>query len=155
MKKLLLAMLALSLFTVSCSKKTDDPTPPEPTLTASFTMNYDGVTYTEFDPNSMMLVSNVMAIQGTTGDGFSLSIIGVAPDGSTVDICVDPSACQVLRHVTLDFGASVGMEGFVATSGTIKRTGNKIEVQAVGIGTTDFETKTLTATIEANKVIDF
>lgn len=155
MKKLLLALLALSIITVSCSKKTDDPVTPEPELTASFSMTYNGVTYTEFNPNSMSLISNIMAIEGTTGDGFLLSIFGVAPDGSTVDICVDPSACEVLRHVTLDFGTAVGMEGFVATSGTIKRTGNKIEVQAVGLGTTDLETKTLTATIEANVVIDF
>ncbi len=147
-KSILKIAILLSIFSVilnSCSKNDNEP---EAETMTSFTMTYNGVTYTEADPNSLILGLGTISAKGTTGDGFLLTVIGIGDDGTTTNICPDPSVCDDICSLMLDFGAAEGKEGFVATSGTVKRTGNKIEISATGIGTTDFGTKTLSATIE-------
>lgn len=153
MKRFTIILFALTMVAFSCNKTEDNPI--ETNETSSFTMTYDGITYTEADPNSLVLGLGTVAANGTTGDGFLLTVIGVGADGTTVNICPDPNACDNICTLTLDFGAVAGNEGFVATSGTVKRTGNKIEISATGIGTTNFETKSLTATIVVGSVIEF
>ena len=146
MKKISIILFAVSLLVYSCSS-TDD-VKPEDEVTASATMTYDGVTYTEFETNSLNMVSGIVSPKGTTGDGFLLSIVGVGADGTTVNIT--PNEVSVM----LDFGAASGKEGLVATSGTIKRTGKKIEINVSGV-TTSLDTKTITATINLGTVMDF
>jgi|GEM_PF-4680317 len=153
MKRLTIILVALTMIAFSCKKAED--TPDDTTDSGSFSMTYDGITYTEADPNSLILGLGTIAANGTTGEGFLLTVIGVGADGTTVNICPDPSTCDNLCTLSLDFGAAVGNEGFIATSGTVKRTGKKIEITATGIGTTNFTTKTLTATIVVKSVVEF
>lgn len=153
MKRFTIILFALTMVAFSCNKTEDNPI--ETNETSSFSMTYGGITYTEADPNSLFLGLGTIAANGTTGDGFLLTVIGVGDDGTTVNICPDPYECETISTLTLDFGAVEGNEGFVATSGTIKRTGNKIEISAIGIGTTNFDTKTLTATIVVRSVMEF
>lgn len=152
MKKLSIILIAFSLIAFSCNKDGDII---KEELKTSFTMSYDGVTYNEADPSSLTLGLGMISAKGTTGEDFVLTVIGVGEDGTTTNICSDPSVCDQICNLTLDFGAAVGKEGFVATSGTVKRTGNKIEISAAGIGTTDFNTKTLSATIEVGTILEF
>lgn len=151
MKKLNVILLAISLFAVSCTK--DDLTIDEGTET-SFTMNYDGQTYTEVEANSLSLIGGNIAVAGTAGNEFLLTVLGVGADGTTVNICTDYESCENMCTLTLDFGAVEGKEALVATSGTIKRTGKIIEISASGVSTS-FETKSLTATIVVGNVIEF
>ena len=152
MNKLSILLIAFSLIAFSCDK--EDVSPEDNAENVSFTMTYDGITYTEFDANSLILVAGNIAAKGTEGDGFLLSIFGVGADGTTVNICADSEACNNMCTLMLDFGASVGQEGLVATTGTIKRTGKKLEISASGV-TTSLETKSLTATIVVGTVLDF
>jgi hypothetical protein len=140
-----IAML-LSIFSIVVSSCGKDEVEPEAETTGSFTMTYDGVTYTGAEQNSLILSFGTIAAAGTAGDGFLLTVIGVGDDGTTTNIVPNESS------VMLDFGAVVGSEGFVAQSGTIKRTGKKIEVNAKGIST-DLTEKSLSATIVVTKVL--
>jgi len=151
MKKLNVILLAISLIAVSCGK--DVITIEEGTET-SFVMNYDGQTYTQAEANSLSLVGGNIAVAGTEGDGFLLTVFGVGADGTTVNICTDSESCENMCTLMLDFGAAAGNEGMVATSGTVKRTGKKIEISASGV-TTSLETKSVTATIVVGTVIEF
>jgi hypothetical protein len=115
---------------------------------ASFTMEYEGVTYTEVDPGSLLVSGGSIGIAGTGETPFGLIIIGVGDDGSTTEISYGVAA------VTLDFGAVIGNNGFVATDGTIKRTGKKIEVDVSGLSLLG-DPRTLTATIVVEQVITY
>lgn len=153
MKKLTIILVALTMVAFSCKKT--EYTLDETSDDTSFSMTYDGVTYTEADPNSLVLALGAVAAKGTTGEGFLLTVMGVGADGTTSNVCSEESTCDNSCTVMLDFGAVVGNEGFVATSGTVKRTGRKIEINATGIGTSSFTTKTLTATIVVGTVVEF
>ena len=126
MKKLSIILLAVSLIAFSCNN--DDEVLPEEG-SVSFSMTYDGVSYTEAEANSLNMVGGMVAAKGTTDDGFLLTIMGIGEDGTTTEIT--PNVCSVI----LDFGAAAGKEGLVATSGTVKRTGNKIDINVSGITT--------------------
>jgi len=140
MKKITIILLAFVLIASAC-KKDEEETKTDPVVeTGSLEMVYDGVTYTEVDQKSLHLVYGTVTVKGTKGDGFLLTIIGVGADGSTVDYV--PGVTSIM----LDFGAASGNEAFVAQSGTIKRTGKKVEIDAAGV-TTSGDQKTLTATI--------
>ncbi|MCF8379828.1 MAG: hypothetical protein K9H49_09640 [Bacteroidales bacterium] len=153
MKKLSILLIAFSIITFSCKK--DEVTPEENLEVASATMTYNGQTYTEFDAASLKLVGGILGVKGTEGDGFMLTVIGVGADGTTVNICPDPGVCDNIVTLMLDFGAAVGEEGLVGVSGTVKRTGKKIEISATGLSTASFETKSLTATIIVSTTLDF
>lgn len=155
MKRVSLFLFVITMITVSCSKDKDNKTDPDPATTSSFTMTYDGITYTEAEANSLSLVGGNIAVAGTTGDGYLLTIGGIGADGTTTNICTDPDACDHLCTLMLDFGAAVGMEGYLATSGTVKRNGNTLEIDVLGLGITNYETKPLTATIVVGSVLDF
>jgi len=138
--KITIILLAFILIASAC-KKDEEETKSDPVVeTGSLKMVYDGVTYTDVDQKSLHLAYGVLTAKGTIGDGFLLSIIGVGEDGSTVNF--KPGITSVM----LDFGAAAGKEGFVAQSGTIKRTGKKVEIDVAGV-TTSGDQKTLTATI--------
>ncbi|MEN8120359.1 MAG: hypothetical protein ABFS35_08430 [Bacteroidota bacterium] len=145
MKKLSIILLAVSLIAFSCNK-TDKAEP------VSFSLTYDGITYTEAESNSLNMVAGLIAAKGTEGDGLLLTIMGVGADGTTSEVCPDNDCAQSCT-VMLDFGAAAGKEAFGATSGTVKRTGKKIEVNVTGLTVTSLETKTLTATINLGTVI--
>jgi hypothetical protein len=146
MKKFGIILIVVSFVVFSCSK--DDDIFNEETET-SFTMTYDGVTYTKAEANSLNLVGGAIAVKGTEDGGFGLTILGVGADGTTSTICDN---CSQPCTVMLDFGAVEGKEGLVGLSGTLTRTGKEIEVNISGI-TTSLETKTLTATITVGMVI--
>ena len=140
--------IILSMFSVvlsSCSKD-DDSLPELDKFNASFTMTYDDVTYTKVEENSLILAGGNIGVAGADENPFTLIISGVGAEGTTTNID------GVSGSVLLDFGAAVGKEGFVASGGTIKRTGNKIEVNVSGV-TTSLLSKNLTATIVARTVI--
>lgn len=149
----LILMLFVSFIVATTACKKDSTIDPIDDSSPSFTMTYDGITYTEADPSSLILGLGMISAKGTTGDGYILTIIGIGADGTTTAICPDPESCNNICTLMLDFGAVVGKEGFVATSGTIKRTGKKLEISASGIGTTNFTNKTMTATIVVKTVV--
>ncbi len=147
MKKLSIILLAVSLIAFSCNKVDE----AEPGDTVNATMTFDGTTYTEFDVKSLNIVAGMLPAKGNGTDEFLLTIMGIGEDGTTSEICPDkdcPQPCSVM----LDFGAAAGKEGFVAMSGTVKRTDKKIEVNVSGTNL-DLETLTLTATINVGSVI--
>lgn len=140
-----LSALMLSISFISCeNEEINDEN--SGASTASFTMTYDGVTYTDVLENSLVLTNGTIAVIGEEGNEFSLMIIGVGADGTTVSIL--PGTTSVL----LDFGAVVGKEGLAASSGTVTRSGNTIEIDVMGT-TTSLVEKTLTATIVVGQVI--
>jgi hypothetical protein len=156
MKKLTIILLAISFIAVSCKKddSTIDIIPGVGTPTAgSITMTYDGQTFTDVDEYSLTLLNGIIAVAGTGAQEFLLTILGVGADGTTVEICTDDETCPNMCTLSLDFGAAVGLEALVATSGTIKRSGKTIEVNVIGI-TFAGDEKTLTATIVVSQVID-
>lgn len=148
MRKLTIILLAVSLFISSC-EEIKEIIPTE----TSFTMTYDGVTYTEAEEQSLNVVSGAMAVQGAGTEELLLTITGIGDDGTTMDICGDPDNCDNLCTVMLDFGAADGKEGLVATQGTVKRTGKTIEINVTGINTA-LETKTISATITVASILD-
>jgi len=108
--------MLLSVFSfilISCGK---DEVEPEAEILRSLKMIYDGVTYTGVEQNSMVLGLGIIAAAGTTGDRFLLTVIGIGADGTTTHICPDPRTCNNLCALTLDFGAAIVKEGFIATS---------------------------------------
>ena len=117
-------------------------------------MTYDRQTFTDVDENSMTLLNGVIAVAGTGAQEFLLTIIGVGADGTTVEICPDNETYPNVCTLSLDFGASVGLEALLATSGTIKRNGKTIEVNVAGISLTGVD-QSLTATIVCSQVIDY
>ncbi|MBN1252103.1 MAG: hypothetical protein JXR51_11265 [Bacteroidales bacterium] len=152
MKKLSIILLAISLVAYSCNKDNSTAETELETEAVSFEMTYDGQTYTEAETNSLALVGGNIAVKGLADNGFLLTISGVGEDGTTMNICTDSEVCEHLCTAMLDFGAVVGKEGLVATSGTVKRIGKKIEINISGI-TTSLVTKTLTATIVVGTVL--
>ena len=148
MKKLSIILIAFSLMALSCSKDDDILSVDAET---SFTMIYDGITYTKAEESSLSLVAGTIAVKGTEDGGFGLTIIGVGADGTTSTICED---CSQSCNVTLDFGAADGKEALVGMSGTVSRSGKEINVNISGT-TTSLETKALTATIKVGTVLDF
>lgn len=144
--------MALFAF-VSCDLSIEDL--EEELNSGSFTMEFDGKIYEGAEAASLSLIQGVIAVKGTEGDGFGLTIMGVGEDGSTVEICNDSETCvdASSTYVTLDFGAADGNEAVVFTSGTIKRDDKTIELEATGLST-DLEEKTITATIVVNTVLE-
>lgn len=144
MKRMSILFFALVLTIASCKKleKTD----------TSFTMTYDGQTYTEVDEQSLIMTFGTIAIIGDGDTEFALTLEGVGEDGTTTNLCTDPNDCVDICRTTLDFGAVEGKEAFVGLSGTIKRTGKKLEVDVSGL-TVSGEAKSLTATIVVGTII--
>ncbi len=156
MKKLTIILLAISFIAVSCKK--DDTIPDiipgiETPTAGSLTMTYDGQTFTDVDANSLTLLNGAITVAGANSDEFLLTIIGVGADGTTVNICPDNETCPNVCTLILDFGASVGLDALIASSGTIKRSGKTLEVNVLGT-TIAGDEKTLTATIVVSQVID-
>lgn len=154
MKKLSLILVALTIVASSC-KKDSDPlnigTTPT-TATASFTMTVDGITYDNADLNSLILSGgNLSAVNET--EEFMMVVSGVGADGSTVNVCTDDEVCDPMCTIMVDFGPN-GAFTFLGESGTVKRTGNKIEISAMGLHDPDEPARPLTATIVVGQAID-
>jgi hypothetical protein len=129
----------------SCSK---DDVIDLATSDASFTMTYDGVTYTDVDESSLIL--NFGAITAIASDeSFNLMILGVGDDGSTVTITEESRDSSVI----LSFHGDELEDIFTAFSGTVTRSGNTIEVNVSGYSVSSLTMKTLTATINASQVL--
>ena len=146
---LILSIVMIGLY--SCKKKDTLPDVNNPTST-SFTMTYDGVTYTKYDIQSMNVASGIIAIVGAEDEEFWLNINGIPNDGETVDICLDQNACSHVCTLLLDFGASIGKPGFVAESGTVSRNGHNIQVNVAGHDT-NLDPQTLTANFTVASII--
>jgi hypothetical protein len=154
MKKVSIVLVIVSFVLTSCNLTdlipgldTDEET--------SFTMEYDGVTYTEAAPLTLALVNGQMFVAGTEENGFLLSITGIGEDGTTTEICNGADICEeeCSLMLTLEDEEDEIEEILIATSGTIKHTGNKIEIDVLWESELS-ETKTLTATIEIGTTLD-
>lgn len=151
MKKISIILVIVSFIMTSCDLIPGLETNEE----TSFTMEYNGVTYTEVEPLSLTLVDGEIFVLGSEEKQFLLSISGVGEDGTTMDIC-NGSDCEnecVLMLTLGDSDTEQVEDLFTATSGTIKRTGNKIEIDVSGTNIL-LETNTLTATIELGTTLD-
>jgi len=150
-KSILFAIAIVFMATSSCKKKIiEDPIQENPTT--SFTMTYDGVTYTGAEAQSLNLTLGMIAVVGHTPSDYWLNIQGVPGDGETWNICVDANTCTNVCKVLLDFGASAGQEGFVAESGTVSRNGHVVTIDVTGHNTA-LEAKSLSATITVGNII--
>ena len=113
-------------------------------------MTLDGVTYDHAEANSLILSGgNLSAVSNT--DGFLMVVSGVGADGSTVNTCNDPDVCAT---ILINFEAGSPFT-FIAESGTVKRTGNKIEINAMGLHDPTEPERPLTATVVVGTVIDY
>ena len=151
MKKSILFAIAIVFIASSCKKKIiADPIQENPVT--SFTMTYNGVTYTDAEAQSLNLTLGMIAAVGHTPSDYWLNIQGVPGDGETWDICVDANTCAHVCKVLLDFGASAGQDGFVAESGTVSRSGHVVDVNVSGFDISGNATS-LTATITVGNII--
>lgn len=154
MKKLSLILVAFTIIASSCKKDSDPliPGSTPTTATASFTMTVDGITYDNADLSSLILAGGNLSAAET--DVFVMVVSGVGADGSTVAVCTDDQVCDPMCTIMVDFGPN-GAFPFLGESGTVKRTGNKIEINAMGLHDPDEPARPLTATIVVGTAIDY
>ncbi len=154
--------ILLSLFSVFLTSCEKDEEVEKEVIKTSFVMKYDGVKFTEANTESLVLYGDSIAIAGDGTQSFGLIIEGVGADNSTVTY--SPFPMRTDPTVILDFGAIMDSDGlvvslgkiknierFTASSGTIKRTGNQIDIDVSG-STTKGETKSLVVTIVVGEV---
>lgn len=145
-----MGILVLSL--TACEEANVNDADTTETTEGSFSMTYDGVTYTDAIPSSLVVKQGMMNI--FTSGGYSLIINGIGEDGDVNT--VDPTNIETLYAVSLmsiDMTDVTNMTGFTATTGTIARNGNTITVNVTGRAS-DFTTKQLSATITAKEFLD-
>jgi hypothetical protein len=154
--------ILFSLFSVILTSCEKDEEVEKEVIKTSFAMKYDGVKFTEANTESLVLYGDSIAIAGNGTQTFGLIIEGIGADNSTATYSIIPRRTD--PTVILDFGAIMDNDGlvaslgiikriekFIATSGTIKRTGNQIDIDVTG-STTSGETKSLVATIVVGQV---
>ncbi|GEM_PF-4622122 len=155
MKQVGLKIVAIVLVILAISSCGKDDILKTFTDKGSATVNFRGETFTVFDDQSFGMTNGMIAVTNSTDD-YQLTASGIGKDGSTVDVCWNSSICTDL--VTVHFSTDkwgTGLSAYYsAMSGTIKRNGRTLTINAQVTNDGGQTMHTLTATVKLSTIIN-
>ncbi|MCT4636190.1 MAG: hypothetical protein N4A72_00645 [Bacteroidales bacterium] len=144
-----LTAILLVLFISSCDK---DDIIETFTDKGSATVSFRGKTFSTFDEESFGMTNGMIAVTNSTDD-YQLTVVGVGSDGATVDVCNNCDKPVAVQFSTSTWGTGLSAI-YTAFSGTVKRSGKTLTIDAQMSNDGGQTFHTLSATVNVTTVIN-